>query len=455
MRKTKPSNKKRSAAAVKPKTTSARKVIKNKAGLDVSPKLRDHLEVLEKLNQGLRHYINEMSTVFRFIGTVSGLHAADKIIQLLFDVLKELTDYHAAAIYLHSSPENPGEAVLKHDVNGVEILDFRRRLDIDDHIYQWIFHRGHPVIIPEKNGNRPDSAPTGWSFMIAPLTTAGERVGWIELVFSRPQGAFTQQTFSMLNVLLKHAAVILVNERVYEKERQTARKYRELDLLKKDVVNTTSHEIKTPLTIIQGSSILLERDPSLSEEERHELLQKIIFQTQRINQIVTELFETAQLEENEAPLCMEKIWLDELTRQVLRELVINPTRHPITIDVDPERPPIRADRSGIFKALRNLIENAVKYSPEGGEIAIRIRREGAEVLWEIQDHGIGIAREDQARIFTKFFRVGENTTRKVGGMGFGLYLVKKNIEINQGKIVVVSTLGQGSTFQLRFPACLT
>ncbi|MEW6517305.1 MAG: ATP-binding protein [candidate division FCPU426 bacterium] len=407
--------------------------------------LRQYLEIQEKINRGLRTFIAEMTIVFRFIETVSTFHSQERILNLLMDVMHELCGYDAAALFL------AGSWAPKIAFHAEELEQYRQKLELDDRIYDWVERQGHAVVVPDSFRRQDQSGNDKWSYMIAPLSTSTERLGRIEMLFRRSQGAFTQQTFSIINVLLKHAGVILANERVYTKERATAKKYIELDMLKQDVVNTTTHEIKTPLTIIQAAAMLLQRNPRLPKEERAELLDKVIYQCARINDIVTELFETAQVEDSAPRLNPEPVSLSELTQTVLREIHYQPALIAFRLELPEQLPLVHADRPSLHKVVRNLIENAVKYSPKGGDIVVSADADSDTVRWRIEDHGLGISEADLPRIFTKFFRAGDVNTRTIRGMGFGLYLVKKNVELNQGTIQVQSTMGQGSTFTLEFP----
>lgn len=413
--------------------------------------LKNYNDILEKVNRGLRAYIAEMTSVFQFIERVSAVHAFEKIIELLVEVLNELCQFDATAIYLHDNLRGQGsrkQLVYQHDMETIN--KFRQAMEVDERIYQWVFRQGQAVIIPESFRKQNSTVFDNWSFMIAPLATNSEQIGHIELAFNRPQGSFTQQMFSILNVLLKHVAVILVNERVYEKERQTAQKYIELDLLKKDVVNTTTHEIKTPLTIIQGASILLEGDNQMDVKEQKELLRKIIAQCKRVDLIISELFETAQVDDQEPLIKPVKINLLKITQDTLADVLFDARRINFTINI-PENIELEIDQSSFYKVIRNLIENAIKYSHQGGEIVITGQADQHHIEWQIRDQGIGISQIDQEKIFDKFFRGGESSTRRVGGIGLGLYIVQKNIELNHGSIRVESTKGKGATFIVTIP----
>ncbi len=424
-----------------------------KAGVDQWEELQNYIQIQDKITRGLRLFIDEMTVVFRFIESVSECHAVDRILELLLDVMKELFRFEAAAVYMETwSDDGKSLGVVLQHAQTMELVEtFQKQLQVDAAIYEWVYKQGHAIVMPAVHRPQGKKNEERWSFMIVPLATSTERVGRLELVFDRSEGEFTQQTFSILDVLLKHAALILVNERIYEKERKTVQTYIQLDNLKRDIVNITTHEIKTPLTIINANALMLRRNGRIEREEVEKMMDSITRQCQRIDTIINQLVDTAQLEDGRVALDLEPITLEELTQEILQDIFYD--REKISFEsAFPEQTwPALVDRDSMYKVLRNLMENAVKYSPHGGAIQIRTHYDQAHVFWEIQDHGVGIPEEEQAKIFDKFYRIGTSTTRGVRGMGFGLYLVKKNLELNHGEIQVVSKTGDGALFKVVLP----
>jgi signal transduction histidine kinase len=415
--------------------------------------LRNYIQIQDKIVRGLRAFIDEMTVVFRFIESVSECHAMERILELLLDVMRELFKYEAAAIFLEERPDPKDFSgqTLKRSYSAELVEEFRQRLRVNETIYGWVFKQGHAIVMPVAYKPRASKTEERWSFMIMPLATSAERIGRLELVFNRPEGEFTQQTFSILDVLLKHAALNLVNERIYEKERKTVQTYMQLDALKRDIVNITTHEIKTPLTIINANAIMLRRNARIEREEMEKMLDSVARQAQRIDTILNQLVETAQLEDGRLVINPEPISLEEITKEIIHDAIYDPEKISFHLHFHEQGWPAYADRDSVYKVIRNLIENAIKYSPQGGRIVITGQNQEASVLWQIQDSGIGIPETEQEKIFEKFYRVGDSTTRQVRGMGFGLYLVKKSVELNGGSIHVKSRVGEGSLFTLVLP----
>jgi signal transduction histidine kinase len=143
--------------------------------------------------------------------------------------------------------------------------------------------------------------------------------------------------------------------------------------------------------------------------------------------------------------------LSELTAEILKDVFFDPEKITLQAHFPEHLAPAFADRDSLHKVLRNLVENAIKYSPHGGTIHITGENAGETVLWRVKDQGVGIPEEELEKIFDKFYRVGSTTTRGVRGMGFGLYLVKKNLELNHGSVWVESRLNEGSVFTVTLP----
>lgn len=414
--------------------------------------LRQYCECQSQISRDLRACINEMALVFRFIESVSEFNSLDRILELLLQVIKELLPYEAAAVYLADRPGSGAtrDQPLKRAFAPDAVRKAQRQLRIDEDLYRWVFRQGRPIVLPAGKPGAGARTRRRGSFMIVPLCTSTECIGRMEMVFRRSEGAFTQQTFSILGVLLKHAALIIAKERGYAQERETAHKYMELDKLKQDIMNTIMHEIKTPVTVIHANALMLRRSAN-SQQEAKKMLAAINRQCDRINHIVTQLFETTRLEEQRAATARQAVSLKEVTAEILRDLPYDPARIQFRVKFPPALAKVNADRASVYKIIRNLMENAVKYSPHGGRIDISGLQQGWNVVWQIKDRGLGVPEQEQGKIFDKFYRVGDSTTRSSSGMGFGLYIVKKNVELNGGSISVKSRVNEGTTFTLVLP----
>ncbi len=227
--------------------------------------------------------------------------------------------------------------------------------------------------------------------------------------------------------------------------------FKELDRVKSEFVATVSHDLKTPLTAIRGFADLVAISGSLSEQQK-EFIGRIKEVTQEMAALIGDLLDLGKIE---AGVEMEQIPCDlkALAAEVLHDLEFRALEKKIALEMQaPEKvPPVIGDPGRLKQVLMNLIGNAIKYTPEGGHVWIRISSEDGRLLTSVQDTGIGISPHDQKQIFHKFYRVRTEETAHVEGTGLGLSIARSIVERHGGRIWVESELGKGSTFFFTLP----
>jgi signal transduction histidine kinase len=233
-----------------------------------------------------------------------------------------------------------------------------------------------------------------------------------------------------------------------------ARVLREADTMKTNFLSIASHELRTPLTSLVGfSELLMTLDPP--EEERHEWVRWINQESYRLSGIVTELLDVSRIQSGRLALRREPVRLADLVPQAVQSIGLSTAKHRIEIDIPDALPPVMGDHDKLLQVLINLVSNAVKYSPDGGRVAITARAADSEdggVSVSVSDEGIGISDDDLAQIFTTFHRVRRPETETIPGVGLGLYIVKSLVELMDGRIAVQSKLGRGAAFTITMPA---
>jgi two-component system phosphate regulon sensor histidine kinase PhoR len=229
---------------------------------------------------------------------------------------------------------------------------------------------------------------------------------------------------------------------------------RALDQLKREFLATASHELRTPLAAIYGAAMTLRRpDVEVDARNRERLLEIIAQESDRLARIVNEILVADHLDSGRLRVTQTSVDpVDAAAAVVNAARVLAPESVALELDAAGEISPVAADPEHVRQVLGNLVDNAVKYSPDGGRVSVRIEDRGPSVRFAVSDQGLGIPPSEQARVFDKFYRLDPDLTRGVGGTGLGLYICRELVRRMAGRISVVSTPGEGSTFIVDLPA---
>jgi PAS domain S-box-containing protein len=228
--------------------------------------------------------------------------------------------------------------------------------------------------------------------------------------------------------------------------------FKELDTLKSEFVSTVSHDLRSPLTLMRGYATMLDMVGDLNEQQES-YVSKIISGVESMANLVNDLLDLGRIELG-VDLQVEKISVLDVLEKVTSTLQMQATQKDIELSLElPKDLPdqIDADPALFHQAIYNLVENAVKYTSEGGQVFVRVRTSPKALVFEIQDTGIGIAAEDMARLFEKFYRGKAREARTRAGTGLGLAIVRSIAERHGGRVWVESEEGKGSTFYLQIP----
>lgn len=231
---------------------------------------------------------------------------------------------------------------------------------------------------------------------------------------------------------------------------QNITELKRLDKMKSEFVSMVSHELRTPLTSIQGfTELIILRD--FNKERRDKYLKIILEDSKRLSRLIENLLDLSKMEAGQITFNREPLKVDGLVPEILASFESQAQKHELVFLVEGEIPILMLDRDMFVNVITNLVSNAIKYSPNGGEIRVLVRLMQKKVRLSVKDHGIGIAPDMKNRIFEKFFRVDSSLTRETGGTGLGLATVKYIVEGFGGKIWVESELGKGSEFFFTLP----
>ena len=286
-----------------------------------------------------------------------------------------------------------------------------------------------------------------------PLLVEGRVSGALGLSFGEAH-VFNGDERTFLLTLASQCAQALERARLYEAERQARARAEAGVRLRDQFLSIAAHELKTPLTSLLGYAQLFQRRTlrvgNLSEADQR-ALGVIVAQSARLNRMVAALLDIARIESGQLSIQRAPLDLCELARRVVEEAREQAEEHPLEITCQPEQLLIEGDDLRLEQVLQNLIQNAIKYSPPGAPVAVRLERQGAYASVAVADRGIGIPEAALARLFQRFYRAPNVDERQISGMGIGLFVVKEIIMLHDGTVEVESIEGQGSTFSFRLP----
>ncbi|MCX7680740.1 MAG: ATP-binding protein [Anaerolineae bacterium] len=285
-----------------------------------------------------------------------------------------------------------------------------------------------------------------------PLQAGGRILGILGLCGSST-GTIGAEELQILTAIGHQAGIAIENDRL-AREAAELEVLQEIDRLRSELIANISHELRTPLGLIKVfCTTLLREDIALDPVTQRELLHDIDEETERLERIVDNLLDLSRIEDGRLQLQKQPTNLNPLIEEVVKDMApeAQPTLHRIICDL-PSTPLVAiVDPRRIEQVLRNLISNAIKYSPQGGEIVIGGRGDNTQILVWVRDQGIGIPQEDLERIFERFYRVPNEVTSRVGGAGLGLAVCRGIVEAHGGRIWAESTLHKGSTFYFTLP----
>jgi len=234
-----------------------------------------------------------------------------------------------------------------------------------------------------------------------------------------------------------------------------------LERVRRDFVANASHELKTPITAIRGLTETMLDDPSMDDETRLRFVERISAQSMRLSVLVTDLLAISRLEADQAEQKHDLIDMQELVKRSVSAAKAACVEKQLELSLDPDdtisdmKAMTVGDMQSLSQMVDNLLDNAVKYTPSGGQVSVRLTASDHQIQLQVSDTGIGIDNLARQRIFERFYRVDKARSRDLGGTGLGLSIVKNIAEQHGGAVQLESELGVGSTFTVTLPLLTT
>lgn len=301
----------------------------------------------------------------------------------------------------------------------------------------------------------PDSFPSiesvPESFLGVPIVIGEELLGVIALEHEKAQ-IFNENSRKLLITLADQLAGAIRNARLFSEMEGNFISMREINRMKDEFLNNISHELRTPLTVIMGWGELMSYS-QLSEKQQKSAVDQINKSSLRLYNLVNSLLDLSKIEKGSLKLELKEININDPIKRAVDDNSIDASAKNIelTCELEDNLPKIMADTVRIQQAISNILNNAIKFTSSGGLVLIQSELVDNQLSISISDNGIGMDQSSLSQIFESFSQIDASTTRKYGGVGIGLTLVKKLIEMHGGKVMVESEAGKGSTFSILLP----
>jgi signal transduction histidine kinase len=290
--------------------------------------------------------------------------------------------------------------------------------------------------------------------IVAPVSSDDQLLGIVTVADRLDDfSTFDHDDLGLFQTLANHAAVALRNSLLIERLERALAHETEMGRLKDEFVATVSHELRTPLTNVQASvKTLLRRDVRFTPAEQHEFLLAADRHTERLKRLIEDILFAARVE-TEEPLSRptQEIGLAGLITRLVEDEAYGDGRERIDVVISDTVPPVRGIEEDVYRILRNLIDNALKYSPENQRVTVIVGVDPDGVVVRVRDRGPGIEPDQRDRIFDRFYQVDQSDTRRVGGVGMGLYICRRAAERLGGRIWLEKSDASGSVFAVRLP----
>jgi signal transduction histidine kinase len=400
--------------------------------------------------------VRQLERIVEISRFLSSTHDLTRLLQAVVDVACELTYSEAASIMLF----DPASGELRFEA----APDFQRSslstisVPLESSVAGWIFTNARPMVIQDASSDprvyrEVDKTLQSHteSLLGVPLMVKQKPIGVIEAINKKDDGQYTEDDLAVLETLAGQAAIAIENARLVRKLQDANAELMRLDRMKSDFIAIASHELRTPLGLILGHSTFLKESVS---DPYAEQLDVIIRSAMRLKEIIEDMATIAHEERGQSRVRKEQFSIKEMITNVTKNFYDMAQRKGINLETDTPQGDeliIHGDPEKIAVVLSNLIENALTFTDEGGQVGVKAETDEGYVKVLVVDTGIGIPADEQERIFDRFYQVESHLTRRHGGMGLGLSIAKAMVEMHSGQIWCESKEGMGSLFCFMLP----
>ncbi len=398
--------------------------------------------------------LDRMVTIGHLLNSTLDL---SELLELIIKTGAELVEARAASIMLVD--ERTGELFFAAATgeSQKQLRQSQIKVPIEGSIAGTIYQTGEPVIVDDVSGDSRHYSGVDQSISFqtqsilgVPMQVRNRRIGVLEALNKTDGTGFDKEDEQVLSTMASHAAVAIENARLVSRLREANRRLSQLDRMKSNFISIASHELRTPLMIVQGYASFLREQAT---EDMTDDLDMVLKGSGKLQRIIDQMTNLNYLDASAAELEEELFVLQDVISEVSKEWqpLVQAKAQTLHTKLPPNPVTVRGDPGKISLVLNNLLNNAVKFTPEGGRIEVSIMHHTGKVAVAVADTGIGIPKNELNRIFDRFYQVEDHLVRHHGGLGLGLAIAKEVVIQHGGRIWAESVENRGSRFVFTLP----
>ena len=414
---------------------------------------------LEHARRDLEQRVRELTVLFGVSKSVTSLLELDKLLTRVVEAAVFITKAEEGALWLLEG--EGGDLVLRAEKNLGTNRARLLHLHSPDSMVSQVFQELQPVRVVSHAGESGMKIKTDYlarALLSVPLVDKGQSIGVLSVANRTQSSAFSANHETLLQFLADYAAIAITNARLYAEIRAFSQeleaKVRERTQELREFVSVVYHELNTPITAINGyTAMLLDGKAGALDEQQAHFLSIAQNNTQRLMRLVADLSDVSKIEDGRLSIRREIVDLRQAVDEMVRSLANLVVEKDLELDINlaPDALRVQGDPQRVAQILSNLVGNACRYTPRGGQVSIASRRTDDFVETTVSDTGIGIREDELERIFERFYRSDDSRVRDQSGTGLGLAISRSLVELHGGRLWVKSQIGEGSTFGFTLP----
>jgi two-component system NtrC family sensor kinase len=414
---------------------------------------------LEETRSDLEQRVKELTVLFGVSKSVTSLLDLDKVLERVVEAAVFIAKAEEGALWLLEP--TTGELLLRAEKGLDQQRAQLRRLKAQDSMVGQVFRASRPIRMVSGVGEDGMKIKTNYlalALLSVPLLAKSQPIGVLSVANRTQNRPFTANNEAMLQTLADYAAIAITNARLYREihafSQELEEKVRERTLELRNSVSTVYHELNNPITAIGGyAALLLDTKAGPLNTEQTRFLGRIRSNVERLVRLVDDLSDVSKIEDGRLTLEPKPLNLKQVVEETINSLSSLITEKGLQVDITlaPDSSPVMGDPQRVAQILTNLVSNACRYTPAGGQIIITSSQGNGTAELTVRDSGIGIRPNELDRIFERFYRSDDPLVQDQPGTGLGLAITKSLVELHGGELWVKSVVGKGSTFGFTLP----